>query len=97
MDLNDLQLKGLLDEDTEEFPLISCLNGSSWWEYQCFAIDFKEKKVNLLDAVDAFHECQDEEDKLPLVFPERAMKLVPLDDSEKPVNSTCIYSGRVII
>lgn len=85
LDLSDPILAFLKLDSEYELPLISCLNCSSWWEYQSYKIDFKNKKVELVEVIDDFNEIQDEEDKFPLIFPQKQMCLVPLEKNEKPI------------
>lgn len=91
LDLSDPSLEFLGMDKNNELPLISCLNCSSWWEYQSYKIDFENNKIELVDVVDEFNEIQDEEDKFSLVFPERKMSLVPLEEKEKPITEELYY------
>lgn len=91
LDLRDPKLKYLGLENKEEFPLISCLNCSSWWELETYKIDFENKSVELQSVVDDLHEIQEDEDKFPLFFPERKLTLEELDESEFPLNEDQYY------
>lgn len=91
LDLKEPGLNAIINSEATQLPLISCLNCSSWWEYQCFKIDFLKKEISLLDAYDEFHECLPDDCKFPGVFQERKLQLTELTLEKKPIDEEQYY------
>lgn len=82
LDLSDPMLKEFKHFGVAELPLVSCLNCSSWADYQCFKLDYEHKEVVFVDNEDQLQESLPEDMRFETYFEKVNLKLEEISEGD---------------